>query len=222
MGKHPKDQPDSEHTTDNPGNAYNTQHSGYAPYQTAAETPQRPADNTVSRAITESESLARDIKEGVLSGFVGNGTTLTGEASFKGMLRVDGHLSGRVASDGGTLIVGNNGQVDANIEVAVAIIHGAVNGDVIATQKLELGRAAKVNGNIQTPSLVIEQGAVFEGSCKMVQLKTAQEKKKREDKPSHTETPLDATGLETIAETPAEPPVTPTEAPVSSVSDVAS
>ena len=51
-----------------------------------------------TKAYTESDALARDIKEGNLSGFVGNGTTLTGEANFKGMLRVDGHLSGRVSS----------------------------------------------------------------------------------------------------------------------------
>jgi cytoskeletal protein CcmA (bactofilin family) len=115
-----------------------------------------------------------------LSGFVGNGTVLTGEATFKAMLRVDGHLSGRVSSDSGTLIVGNNGQVDADIQVAVAVIHGTVNGDIVASQRLELGRAAKVNGNIQTPSLVIEQGAVFEGSCRMAQLKTALDGKQRE------------------------------------------
>ncbi|MDX6385834.1 MAG: Polymer-forming cytoskeletal, partial [Blastocatellia bacterium] len=51
--------------------------------------------------------------------------------------------------------------------------HWVVNGDIIAGQRIELGRAAKLSGNIQTPSLVIEQGAVFEGSCKMVQMKTA-------------------------------------------------
>src|SRR3712207_5284148 len=83
-------------------------------YQAAVNTP------TTSRAVTESESLARDIKEGTLTGFVGNGTTLTGEANFKGMLRVDGGLSGRVASSDGTLIVSTNGRVDANVEVAVA------------------------------------------------------------------------------------------------------
>ena len=123
--------------------------------------------------MTESETLARDIKEGTLSGFVGGGTVVTGEANFKAMMRVDGHLSGRVSSSSGTLIVGANGKVDANIEVAVAVIHGTINGDIIATQRLELGRAAKVNGNIQTPSLIIEQGAVFEGSCKMVQMSAA-------------------------------------------------
>ena len=126
---------------------------------------------TAGRAVTESESLARDIKEGTLTGFVGNGTTLQGEASFKGMLRVDGHLSGRVSSEDGTLIVSTNGQVDANVEVAVAQIYGTVNGDIVASKRIEMGRVAKVTGNVQTPALVIENGALFEGSCRMMQLR---------------------------------------------------
>jgi cytoskeletal protein CcmA (bactofilin family) len=134
---------------------------------------------TTSRAVTESESLARDIKEGTLTGFVGNGTTLQGEASFKGMLRVDGHLSGRISSEDGTLIVSTNGQVDANVQVAVAQIYGTVNGDITATKRIEMGRVAKVNGNILTPSLVIENGALFEGSCRMVQQKEAHDSKER-------------------------------------------
>jgi len=92
------------------------------------------------------------------------------------MLRVDGALSGRVASSDGTLIVSTNGRVDANVEVAVAQIYGTVNGDIIASKRIEMGRVAKVTGNIQTPALVIENGAVFEGSCRMVQLKEAAEK----------------------------------------------
>jgi len=131
---------------------------------------------TTSRAVSESESLARDIKEGTLSGFVGNGTTLTGEANFKGMLRVDGHLSGRVSSQDGTLIVSTGGQVDADVEVSIAQIYGTVVGNVTATKRIELGRVAKVTGDIQTPALVIEQGAVFEGSCRMQQIKDEQAK----------------------------------------------
>ncbi|MDT7604797.1 MAG: hypothetical protein QOF61_2794 [Acidobacteriota bacterium] len=128
------------------------------------------------KAYTESDALARDIKEGTLTGFVGNGTNMTGEANFKGMLRVDGHLSGRVSSQDGTLIVSTGGQVDANVEVSVAQIYGTVNGDVIATKRIELGRVAKVTGNIQTPALVIEQGAIFEGSCRMEALRDEQAK----------------------------------------------
>jgi len=181
QGRNPKDthtaDDTADHTPQSPtasagaGSGY-----GSAPASNAAATPteayqQSVYTQTTSRAVTESESLARDIKEGTLTGFVGNGTTLTGEASFKGMLRVDGGLSGTVRSDDGTLIVSTNGRVDANVEVAVAQIFGTVNGDITASKRIEMGRVAKVTGNIQTPALVIEQGAVFEGSCRMVQLK---------------------------------------------------
>jgi cytoskeletal protein CcmA (bactofilin family) len=178
MGKSHKTEPAEQERNNTQYQAqYNSQPS-YASYQTPEShtPPASELPNTVSRAVSESEALARDIKEGTLSGYVGNGTVLTGEANFKGMLRIDGHLSGRITSQDGTLLVGTNGQVDADIEVAVATINGTVNGDITATERLEMGRAAHVKGNIQTPSLMIEQGAVFEGSCRMVQLKESKEK----------------------------------------------
>ena len=118
------------------------------------------------RAMSESDSLARDIKDGHVSGFVGSGTTLTGEANFKGMLRVDGHLSGHVSSEKGTLIVSAGAQVDATSK-SPREINGRINGDIFATERVELGRAAEVYGNIETPILVVEQGAIFEGNCHM-------------------------------------------------------
>ena len=134
---------------------------------------------------TDSETMARDIKEGRLSGFVGHGTVLTGETTFQAMLRVDGVLQGTVSSDAGTLIVGSNGQVDANVAVAQATINGTVNGDIIATEKLHLGRTAKVVGNVQTPRIIIEEGAVLEGSCSMVRVKEALEKRENDAKSQH-------------------------------------
>lgn len=126
-------------------------------------------------AVSESDSMARDIKEGRLSGFVGHGTTLTGETEFHAMLRVDGHLIGTVSSEAGTLIIGTNGQVDANVAVAAAMINGSVNGDVVASEKLQLGRTARVIGNIQSPRLIIEEGAILEGSCSMLKARETQE-----------------------------------------------
>ncbi len=140
-------------------------------YQYGSENP-----NTVSAPTTDSENIARDIKEGKLSGFVGHGTSLTGDTTFQMMLRLDGHLTGTISSDGGTLIVGNNGQADANISVSVANINGAVNGDIVATDKVHLGRTAKVVGNVTTPKLVIEDGALFEGSCSMVKAREQEQK----------------------------------------------
>jgi cytoskeletal protein CcmA (bactofilin family) len=190
-GRNPKD---STHTTDDTADhtpqssstGYGSPSSTAAPPNATEAYQQSVHTQTTSRAVTESESLARDIKEGTLTGFVGNGTTLTGEASFKGMLRVDGGLSGRVSSQDGTLIVSTNGRVDANVEVAVAQIYGTVNGDITASKRIEMGRVAKVTGNIQTPALVIENGAIFEGSCRMVQLKEQSEKQQTETSASAT------------------------------------
>jgi cytoskeletal protein CcmA (bactofilin family) len=215
IGKNAKDQEDNDHSSIKPEVPDYSTAKTYSSYQPTSVEPKPAVEATTSgsRAMTESETLARDIKEGTLSGFVGGGTVVTGEANFKAMMRVDGHLSGRVSSSSGTLIVGANGKVDANIEVAVAVIHGTINGDIIATQRLELGRAAKVNGNIQTPSLIIEQGAVFEGSCKMLQMVSATEKAKTNKR----EEPLDTSRMKSIA---ADAAAKPTEIPA--VSNVVS
>ena len=175
MGRGPKaDQAGSEKNRENPTTP---QHNSYVPYRSEETQSRAPFEKPQPpKAMTDGELLARDLKEGTLSGFVGSGTVVTGEAMFRGMLRIDGHVTGRVSSEDGTLIIGTGGQVDADIEVAVATINGTVNGDIIARQRLELGRAARVNGNIQTPALTVEQGAIFEGSCRMIQLKAALEK----------------------------------------------
>jgi cytoskeletal protein CcmA (bactofilin family) len=153
-----------------------------------------PAAIPANRAVSESESMARDIKEGRLSGFVGHGTTLTGETNFHAMLRVDGHLIGTVSSENGTLIVGTNGQVDANVSVAAAMINGAVNGDIVATEKLQLGRTARVLGNIQAPRLIVEEGAILEGGCSMLRARESEEEV-TEPEESYEEDQTDATAL---------------------------
>jgi cytoskeletal protein CcmA (bactofilin family) len=199
MGKNPNEEKSPTQPEDHSTRSY-------SPYQSGETNAKLPAETAVTspKALTESETIAREIKDGTLSGFVGSGTVVTGESSFKSMLRVDGRFSGRVTSTSGTLIVGAGGQVDANIEVSVCTIHGVVNGDIIAGQRIELGRAAKLNGNIQTPSLVIEQGAVFEGSCKMVQMKTATEKPGKIERKDNV---IDASKLEVVkVDTPARKP----------------
>src|SRR6185503_6143328 len=137
IGKN-KDQEENDHSNQKP-EVPDYAAKSYPSYQQTTSVEPKPAAAAEPAsgprgAMTESETLARDIKEGTLSGFVGGGTVVTGEANFKAMMRVDGHLSGRVSSSSGTLIVGANGKVDANIEVAVAVIHGTINGDIIATQ----------------------------------------------------------------------------------------
>jgi len=197
IGKSPKESAENEVSPEKPEVSPYSAPRTFSSYQPATPEvkPQPEYAPASPKALTESESLAREIKEGNLSGFVGSGTVVTGEANFKAMMRVDGHLSGRINSSSGTLIVGANGKVDANIEVAVAVIHGTVNGDIIATQRLELGRAAKLNGNIQTASLMIEPGALFEGACKMIKLNAGSSKGKSNGR---DEQPLDTTSMKPI------------------------
>lgn len=198
IGKNPKDPVENEIAPEKQEVPYTTPRT-FSSYQgtTATETkPQTEYASPLPRAMTESESLAREIKEGNLSGFVGSGTVVTGEANFKALMRVDGHLSGRISSSSGTLIVGANGKVDANVEVAIAVVHGTVNGDIIASQRLELGRSAKVNGNIQTASLVVEPGALFEGSCKMIKMNAAATSKTKSN--GRDDQPLDTTSVKSI------------------------
>src|SRR5262245_5171144 len=100
-------------------------------------------------------------------GFVGDVVNFTGEVCFKSMLRIDGHFSGNVTSEDGTLIVSTGAQVTkAVINVAVAKINGTVEGDIRATKELVLGRTANVKGQVAAPALVVEEGAQLNGSCR--------------------------------------------------------
>jgi cytoskeletal protein CcmA (bactofilin family) len=185
MGKNPREENAEKSTTGTAQPQPAERPSSPAPLHTEApvvnQRPEKPAQPP--RAFTEAESLAHDIKEGVMSGFVGGSTSLNGQAAFKDMLRVDGYLSGTITSEKGTLIISSGGQVHANIEVAVARINGTVKGDIIATERIELGRTARLDGDIHTPALIIEPGAIFEGNCRMT-ARTPAAPLKQPDKPT--------------------------------------
>jgi cytoskeletal protein CcmA (bactofilin family) len=98
---------------------------------------------------------------------------LDGEISFKDMLRINGYVAGSVSSQKGTLIVDESAQVDALIDVNVAIINGKVNGEIVGRERVELGLGAVINGNISTPKLSIKPGATFQGDCRMLKAESA-------------------------------------------------
>ena len=99
-------------------------------------------------------------------GFVGDVLNFTGQISFKSMLRIDGRFAGNVNSSDGTLIVSTGAEVTgAVINVAVAKINGLVEGDINASEKVVLGRTASVTGKVCAGAIVIEEGALFNGTC---------------------------------------------------------
>ena len=99
-------------------------------------------------------------------GFIGDVLKFTGEVRFRSMLRIDGHFSGQVTSADGTLIVSDGAKLTKTvINVAVAKINGTVEGDIRASKELVLGRTASVTGEVSAAALVVEEGAVLNGSC---------------------------------------------------------
>lgn len=98
----------------------------------------------------------------------GSEPEMDGELNFRDMVRVNGYIAGSVSSPRGTLIVDVGARVDANIDVAVALISGTVNGDIVARDRVEIGPVARIHGNIWTRSITIKGGAIFEGVCSMI------------------------------------------------------
>ena len=101
-----------------------------------------------------------------LNGFLDEGTELSGELRFRDVMRVDGRVKGRIVSDN-TLIIGETGQVDAEIDCGVVSIRGRVTGQVHGRQRIELLSGCRVLATLVSPNLLIEDGAFFQGDCRM-------------------------------------------------------
>jgi len=108
----------------------------------------------------------RKTKSDAVTGFLGSQTEFTGKLSFSGIVHLDGHFEGEIISRG-TLVIGSDSIVHAQIHSNILKVSGEVHGDVTATEKIELFPPAKVFGHLKTPSLVIEEGVIFEGTCSM-------------------------------------------------------
>ncbi len=104
--------------------------------------------------------------KGDLNGFLDAGSHMDGELSFEDTFRVDGKLSGKVLSKG-DLVVGERGEVDGTVEVARVYVSGTLKGVIKARKRIEITAGGRVLGDIQTPTLVIEEGGFYEGRCTM-------------------------------------------------------
>ncbi len=110
--------------------------------------------------------LKGDVKAGDVEAILGENTSFEGKMGFEGMARLDGKFDGEIFS-GDILIIGETATVNAEINVSSLLIDGRVSGDVSATGKIEIHSTGKLYGNITTPILVIEEGGLFDGTCKM-------------------------------------------------------
>lgn len=90
------------------------------------------------------------------------GARFEGLLTFRGSARIDGAVTGRVVADG-TLVIGPEGQVKADVEVDELVVHGRLEGDVLARQRLELGEGGSALGTLRSPRFALAEGCRFEG-----------------------------------------------------------
>ena len=103
---------------------------------------------------------------GELNGFLDSGAVFKGELEFEDTMRIDGRFNGKIVSKN-ELIVGERATIEGDIHVGRIAISGTVIGKIIATQRVEIHRNGKVYSDIDTPALIIEEGAIFQGNCVM-------------------------------------------------------
>ena len=107
-----------------------------------------------------------------LSAYLDEHSEVEGTCTFSGTAMLNGKLKGQIQSTD-TLIIGEAGVVNANINGASVLIRGEVVGNVVASERLELLGSARVFGDVEAPVVVIEEGVLFEGHCRMTKTRQA-------------------------------------------------
>ncbi len=97
---------------------------------------------------------------------LGAGAEFEGKRKLRGTVRSDAILKGQIDTND-VLVVGEHARIDAEINCGTVVVDGEVNGNIHAKTGVELHRAARVKGNIETPSFALERGARLQGAVKM-------------------------------------------------------
>jgi len=118
-------------------------------------------------------------KSGDLTAFIDEGSQIEGKYTFNGTVMLNGHFSGEIQTKD-TLIVGEKGVVNASIRAGSVVISGEVVGNVLATERVELRGTARVFGDVEAPVVVVEEGVLFEGHCKMTKTRPSEATSGRE------------------------------------------
>ncbi len=103
---------------------------------------------------------------GDLNALLGRGSEFEGKLTFEGTVRIDGKFNGTIVTND-VLVIGEGAKVSAEISCGTVIVHGEIVGNLKAKTAVELHHPARMKGNIEAPSVMIEKGVIFEGQCKM-------------------------------------------------------
>jgi len=101
-----------------------------------------------------------------IKAYLGTDALFKGVLSFEGTVRIDGKFEGTVNTKD-TLVIGETGDMQADVEAGIVVCKGKLRGTVVASKKIEMHPASKILGNVQTPALSMELGAVLDGNCNM-------------------------------------------------------
>ena len=105
-------------------------------------------------------------KQNEINAFLGRDTEFEGKLAFTGAVRIDGRFQGEILTEG-TLIVGESASIESDIHASHIIVSGEIRGNIVADDRIEIHAPGKVYGNIHAPTVVIDEGVVFEGHCRM-------------------------------------------------------
>ena len=114
--------------------------------------------------------IATKIENLDVSGVIEKGCEFEGKLCFEGTVRIGGRFKGHIFTND-VLVVGEGATVEGEIEAGAVIISGEVTADIVAKHRVEIHRPAVFRGNIVTPSLMVDEGVIFEGSSKMLSSK---------------------------------------------------
>jgi cytoskeletal protein CcmA (bactofilin family) len=104
--------------------------------------------------------------EAFINSIIGEGTRVKGELDLNGLLRIDGDFSGVIRTRG-KVLVGKNGRAECTLTAATVVIGGVFRGEIVSTEKVIILSTGLVLGSIVTPRLIIEEGVIFNGTCRV-------------------------------------------------------
>ncbi len=101
-----------------------------------------------------------------INSIIGEGTRFKGEFDLNGLLRIDGDFTGVIRTRG-KVLVGRNGRAECTLNAGTVVVGGVLRGEIISTEKVIILSTGLVLGNITTPRLIVEEGVIFNGSCRI-------------------------------------------------------
>lgn len=101
-----------------------------------------------------------------INSIIGEGTRFKGEFDLNGLLRIDGDFTGTIRTRG-KVLVGRNGRAECTLHAGTVVIGGVVRGEIFSSEKVIILSTGLMLGNITTPRLIIEEGVIFDGNCRI-------------------------------------------------------